>query len=174
MIERSDWLAHGDDLLVDSLHDILEGPKSIAPLAMVPPKPPAGRSGMGAIVAVGILLGLVIGVSMRLVYAAPAAAAPPAIAARLSAPLLDQLTIPETNRTEDPATGGQADDENARISEDDSSKPKPKPKRKRRARRSKRDSSPEDIYAQLDSLDGISSPNLGPSEPYQLALTTSH
>jgi hypothetical protein len=150
MVEKSDWLAHGDDLLVDSLHDVLEGRASVAPVAMVPPRPPSARSGFGAIVGVGVLLGLVIGVSMRLVCAAPAA--PPAIAARLSAPLLAHVEALEEERIADSATGGPADDEDAELSEDEESKPKPK----RRARRRWHDGTPEDIYAPYDALDGVS------------------
>ena len=150
MTEKSEWLTHGDDLLVDSLHDVLEGPVSINPVAMEPTKRPAARSGIGGIVTAGVILGVVIGVGARMLHVAPAAPATPApaIAARLSAPVLAQLAT-SANRIDETAGAVELDEEDASAADDEDTAVERERRTTTRARSTSYQQAgvPQDIYA---------------------------
>ena len=154
MLQKAEWLTHGDELLVDSLHDILEGPDSIFPVAMAPTKRAAAPGGFGRIVAAGIILGLVIGVSTRLLYATPLTATAPKIAARLSEPLVARMAAQAPDMLSETASVAERDDEMARSADEElpSAESKRRARGKRRAKR-RRASVANDIYAAIDTHD---------------------
>ncbi|MBW2524792.1 MAG: hypothetical protein JRI23_11480 [Deltaproteobacteria bacterium] len=155
MTEQAEWWAHDDDLLVESLHDMLEGPPSLAPVAMEPPDEAPGhvapRRGLSRVVSAGVGLGLVIGVGLRMFCGVPQTMSAPSAAARLSAPAIELVTEYAAAVPDEPSAAPAAEE----AADPDEKKAKTE-RTKRRVRKTRRPahrqaaSGEEDIYAWLD------------------------